>query len=64
MKYIEDPEQLMKDIAEMNKLRGSSTATILTLHPITGMMRGYYLGDSVYAFANSKVHGHREMEIQ
>jgi hypothetical protein len=38
----------------LNKETGSTTVCILTLDPSTGMLRSYYLGDSVYAFVNEK----------
>ncbi len=38
----------------MNKETGSTTVGILTLEPDTGVLRSYYLGDSVYAIVNEK----------
>lgn len=32
----------------LNTLKGSTTITVITLHPITGIVRTYYLGDSLY----------------
>ena len=52
MKYIDDPRMLVKDAVGLNKETGSTTAILLTLHPNTGMVKAYYLGDSVYAIVN------------
>ncbi len=34
----------------MVKTMGSSTLSIITLHPETGVLKTYYIGDSVYGF--------------
>jgi len=46
--YIERPDELAINAVLMTEEQGSSTLVILTIHPITGVMRSYHVGDSVY----------------
>ena len=46
--YIERPEELALRAVQMNDEKGSATLSILTLHPITGALKGYHIGDSIY----------------
>lgn len=32
----------------LNKAQGSSTLSIITLHPSSGILRTYHIGDSIY----------------
>lgn len=48
MYFIEKPQELAIKIVQSNQEKGSSTLTILTLHPYTGMLRSYHVGDSVF----------------
>lgn len=46
--YINDPQQLLIDSWKLNKEIGSTTVCMMGLHPETGKIKAYYLGDSVY----------------
>jgi protein phosphatase PTC7 len=50
--HIENPKGLIKEAVALNKETGSTTVCLLTLHPETGILKAYYLGDSVYAIYN------------
>lgn len=46
--YIEHPDELALKAVQMTEERGSSTLTLLTLHPHTGTLRSFHVGDSVF----------------
>ncbi len=48
MYFIEHPEELAIRAVQQNDEKGSATLSILTLHPQTGTLRSYHIGDSVY----------------
>jgi hypothetical protein len=48
MYYIENPQQLAISIVQKNGEKGSSTLSILTLNPYTGLLKSYHIGDSVF----------------
>ena len=42
---------------QLTEEKGSSTLSILTLHPQTGVLRSFYVGDSIYGiFKRNGVH--------
>ena len=43
----------------LNKEVGSTTVCLLTLNPDTGIMKAYYLGDSIYAIINPTNNAYR-----
>lgn len=59
LNYIDNPKKLIKDAVELNKEVGSTTVCLLTLHPNTGVMKAYYLGDSVYAIIDPTSESYR-----
>lgn len=48
--YVSNPQKLLSQAVAENKEIGSTTVCILSLHPSTGKLLVYYLGDSVYGF--------------
>lgn len=46
--YIDNPQKLACAAVNMNKAQGSSTLSIVTLHPCSGLVRTYHIGDSIY----------------
>lgn len=46
--FIERPEELAIRAVQRNEEKGSATLSILTLHPGTGMVRSYHIGDSIF----------------
>lgn len=46
--YIERPAELALMAVQKNEEKGSATLTIITLHPFTGLLRSYHIGDSVF----------------
>lgn len=53
MYYIERPDELAINAVLMNEEKGSSTLVILTIHPATGVVRSYHVGDSIYGVFNA-----------
>lgn len=51
--YIDNPQKLACAAVNLNKFQGSSTLSIITLHPTTGLLRTYHIGDSVYGIFHS-----------
>lgn len=39
---------LIEEAVKENNKKGTSTISVVTLHPQTGMLHAAYLGDSVY----------------
>jgi protein phosphatase PTC7 len=64
LRYIENPKELIRDAVGLNKETGSTTVCLLTLHPTTGLLRAYYLGDSVYAIINPSNSSYRSAPDQ
>jgi len=46
--YIERPEELGVKAVQLNEEKGSATLSIITLHPVSGVVKGYHVGDSIY----------------
>lgn len=46
--FTENPKTLIEKGVSLTKEIGSTTVTVLTLHPYTGQMKAAHLGDSVY----------------
>ena len=46
--FIEHPDKLALSAVQMTEEKGSSTISILTLHPATGILRSFHVGDSIY----------------
>jgi protein phosphatase PTC7 len=46
--YIENPQKLAAAAVNLNKAQGSTTLSIITLHPRTGILKTYHIGDSIY----------------
>lgn len=51
--YIDDPQKLLTEAHKENKEIGSTTVIMLHLNPQTGILKVYYLGDSVFALFGS-----------
>lgn len=46
--YIEHPDKIAIQAVQRNEEKGSATLAILTLHPRTGTLRCYHIGDSIF----------------
>lgn len=54
----------MFEAVNLNKETGSTTVCLLTLHPNTGALQTYYLGDSIFAILNRFKRGYRKAPEQ
>ena len=46
--YIEHPDELALKAVQLVEEKGSSTLSILTLHPRSGVLRSFHVGDSLF----------------
>jgi hypothetical protein len=51
--FIERPEELAVQAVQKNEEKGSATLSIITLHPHSGILRCYHVGDSVFGIFGS-----------
>jgi hypothetical protein len=49
LKYCTHLSQLIRSAVSMAKVEGSCTLTVAVMHPQTGEVSLYYIGDSLYA---------------
>jgi hypothetical protein len=53
-KYLADPMELVRGAVSAVKLEGSCTLTLAMVHPETGEVSFYYVGDSLYGIFREK----------
>lgn len=56
--YIDHPSVLAAEVVKQNNEKGSSTLTIVTLNPHNGLLRSYYIGDSVFGLFSPSGENH------
>ena len=54
IKYIENPTKLVAEAVESIKQSGACTLTLVLVHPETGEVSFYYIGDSLYGIFKEK----------
>lgn len=53
-KYIQNPQLLIEEAVRKNTETGTSTVSVITLEPSTGLLRTAYLGDSIFSVYRGK----------
>jgi protein phosphatase PTC7 len=62
--FVERPEELAAHAVQRNEEKGSATLSIITLHPITGIVRSYHIGDSVFGIFSQSGKNFMAEELQ